>query len=165
MVQFLPRIVPDYMVLQEFSYQTVIDGVFSKLTKHKKRAWPKFPITLGNLTLQNPPHETLLGKEITVMNLGEASKRMHDPIFYLANLFTHEHVRFHYAHENDHDDSMFSQAINFLEEISKITDPDTKAHMYQYQKDLKIKTLRERGDKLKIKQDLEKEKMEEEARE
>ena len=37
--------------------------------------------------------------------------------------------------------------------------------MYQYQKDLKTIILRERGDKLKIKQDLEKEKIEQEGRE
>ena len=37
-VHLLPRIVLDRMVLQEFVYHIVIDGVFSKLTKHKKKA-------------------------------------------------------------------------------------------------------------------------------
>ena len=50
-VHFLPRIVLDRMVLQEFTYQTVIDGVLPKLTKHKKKSWLKFPVNLGNLTL------------------------------------------------------------------------------------------------------------------
>ena len=50
-VHLLPRIVPDRMVLQEFAYQTVIYGAFSKLTKHKKKGWPKFPVNLGNLTI------------------------------------------------------------------------------------------------------------------
>ena len=36
-VHLLPRIVPDRMVLQEFSYETMIDCAFSKLTKHKKK--------------------------------------------------------------------------------------------------------------------------------
>ena len=49
--------------------------------------------------------------------------------------------------------------------MGKIIDPDTKSHLYQYQKDLKIRTLQERGDKLKIKQYLQKEKIEDEARE
>ena len=106
-VHFLSRIVPDRMVLQEFSYQTVIDGAFSKLTKHKKKAWPKFPVNLGNLTVQNPVHASLLGKEFSFMSLGEASKRMHGPVAYLDNLFSHEHAKFQYIHQNHPDDSMF----------------------------------------------------------
>ena len=61
-MHLLPIIVPDRMVLQEFAYQTVIDGAFSKLTKHKKKAWAKFPVNLGNLTVLNPIHASLLGK-------------------------------------------------------------------------------------------------------
>ena len=37
-VHFLPRIVPNRMVLQEFAYQIVIDGVSPKLSKHKKKS-------------------------------------------------------------------------------------------------------------------------------
>ena len=77
-MHLLSRIVPDRMVLQKISYQTVIDEVFSKLTKHKKKAWPKFLVSLGNLTVQNVGHACLLGKEIYVMSLGEVFKRMHD---------------------------------------------------------------------------------------
>ena len=72
----------------------MIDGAFPKLTKHNKKGWPKFPVNLGNLTVQNLVHASLLGKEISVMSLGEAPKRMHDPATYLANLFAHEHVKF-----------------------------------------------------------------------
>ena len=72
------------------------------LSKNKKRAWPKFPISLDSLVLHNTGHTTLLGKEISIMNLGEESKRMHDPLSYLENLFTHDHVILHYVHENDH---------------------------------------------------------------
>ena len=94
------------------------------------------------------------------MNLGEAYKRMHDPVAYLVDLFSHEHVKFQYVHENDPDDSMFRGDTNFQEAIDKITNPETKSHLYQYQKDLKTRIVRERGDNLKIKQDLEKEKTE-----
>ena len=100
-VHLLPRIVPDRMVLQEFAYQTVIDGVLPKLTKHKKKAWPKFPVNLGNLTLQSPTHASLVGKDFSVMNLGEAFKGMHDPVAYLDDLFAHEHVKFQYVHESE----------------------------------------------------------------
>ena len=85
------------------------------------------------------------------MNLGEASKRTNDPMDYLANLFAHEHVKFHYVHESNPNDSMFRGATNFQEEMDKITDPEMKLHLYKYQKDLKTRIVRERGDKLKIK--------------
>ena len=67
-VHLLPKIVPDRMVFQEFSYQTIIDGGLPKLTKHKKKDWPKFPMNLGNLTLQNPAHASFMGKGLSVMN-------------------------------------------------------------------------------------------------
>ena len=86
-MHLLPRIVPDQMVLQEFSYQIVIDGDFCKLTKHKKKGWPKFPLNLGNLTIQNVGNACLLGKEISIMSLGEVFKRMHDPVGFLHYLF------------------------------------------------------------------------------
>ena len=76
---------------------------------------------------------------------------MHDPVAYLAGLFAHEHVKFQYIHENDLDDSMFRGAANFQEVMDKITDPETKSHMYQYQNDLKTRIVRERGYQLKIK--------------
>ena len=77
------------------------------MTKHKKKGWPKFPRNIGNLTLQSHAHVYLVGKEIFVMNLGEAFKRMHDPVAYLVDLFAHEHVKFQSIHENDPDDPMF----------------------------------------------------------
>ena len=95
------------MVLQEFTYQTVIDGVLPKLTKHKKKSWPKFPMNIGNLTLQSLAHASSMGKEISIMNLGEAFKRIHDPMGYLDDLFAHEHLKFQYVHENEPNDSMF----------------------------------------------------------
>ena len=101
------------MVLQEFAYQTVIDGDFSMLTKHKKKAWPKFPVNHGNLTIQNAGHVYLLGKDISVMSLGEIFKRMHDPVWFLHNLFAHKHAKFQYVHENEPDDSIMRGASTF----------------------------------------------------
>ena len=99
------------------------------------------------------------------MNLGEAPKIMHEPVSYLANLFSHEHVKFQYVHENEIDNSLFQVATTFQEAIGKISDLEIKSHLYKFQKDIKRRTPREREDKLKTKQDLEKEKREEEARE
>ena len=121
-VHLLPRIVPDRMVSQEFSFQTVADGAFPKLAKHKKKCWPKFPLNLGSLVLHNSTHGAVLGKEISIMNLGEAPKIMHDPKPHLASLFAQERAKFHYTHEEVPDDSICREAINFSEalEISLI---------------------------------------------
>ena len=122
-MHLLPRIVLDRMVLQEFTFQPIIDGIFPKLAKYKKKAWPKFNLYLDSLVLQNSTHAVVLGKEISIMNLGEAPKRMHDPKYYLANLFAHEHAKSHYVHEDDPNDSMFIATVYFREAMEKIEDP------------------------------------------
>ena len=98
------------------------------LKKHKKKAWPKFPLYLDSLVLQNYTHAPLLGKEISIMNLGEEPNRMHDPKYYHANLFGHESAKSHYVHEDDPDDSMFRAVVDFREEMGKIEDPKVKSH-------------------------------------
>ena len=72
------------MVLQEFSFQTVIDGAYPKLPKNKREVWPRFPLSLDCLVIHYSTHATVLGKEITIMKLGEAYKRMHDPNPFLS---------------------------------------------------------------------------------
>ena len=135
----------------------MIDGALSKLTKHKKKGWPKFPVNLGNITIYNVGHACLLGKEISVMSLGEVFKRMHDPLGFFHNVFAQEHVKFQDVHENEPDDSMMQGASTFQEAIHKIHDPETKSHQYVYEKDLKRRILRERENKFELKQDLDKE--------
>ena len=89
---------------------------------------------------------------------------MHDPMAYLANIFAHEHIKFHYVHENDPNDSMFRATTYFQEAMNKIIDTDTKSHIYKYQKDIKIRILCEREDKLEINKNIQKEKTKKEAR-
>ena len=78
---------------------------------------------LDCLVLQNSTHTVVLGKEISIMNLGEAPKRMHDPKSYLSNLFAHERAKSHYVHEHDPDNSMLRVAVDFREKMGKIKDP------------------------------------------
>ena len=130
-MHLLPRIVPDHMVLQEISFQMVIDGVFPKLTKHKKDAWPKFSLNLDYLVLQNSTHVVVLGKQISIMNSREVPKRMHDPKYYLSNLFAHERAKSHCVHEDDPNDSMLRAPMDFREAMSKIEDSDVKSRLYK----------------------------------
>ena len=50
-VHLLPRILPEIMVLEEISFQKVIDGVFPKLTADKRKGWTNFPLNLGSLVI------------------------------------------------------------------------------------------------------------------
>ena len=86
-LHLLHRIVPDMMVLQEIYLYTVVNGVFPKLSATKRKCWPKFPLNLGFLTLQNSTHASILGKAITTMNLGDEPNMMHDPKEFLDNHF------------------------------------------------------------------------------
>ena len=99
------------------------------------------------------------------MSLGEVFKRMHDLVGFLHNLFAHEHAKFQYVHENERDDSMMQGASTFQEAICKIHDPGTNLHQYMYENDLKRRIMLERANKLEPKQDFDKEKTEQEARE
>ena len=120
------------MVLHEFAFQTVVDEAFPKLAKHKKKCWPNFPLTLGSLVLHNSTHAVVLGKEISIMNLWESPKRMHDPKAYLASLFAQEWAKFHYTHEELPDDSMYREAIDFHEALENITEPKVRAHVAEF---------------------------------
>ena len=47
----LPKVVPDRLVLEEISFQTVIEGIYKKCVAPKRKVWPKFPLTLGSLSI------------------------------------------------------------------------------------------------------------------
>ena len=74
----LQKIIPDRMVLEDISFQTMIDGVFPKMYGDKRRGWTKFPLNLGSLVIHNSTHANFLGKRITNFKLGEAPKRFYN---------------------------------------------------------------------------------------
>ena len=101
------------MVLEELAFQMVIGGAYPKLAKNKRKGWPRFPLSLDCLVIQNSTHATMLGKEITIMKLGEASKRMHDPKDFLISIFSQEKAKLNYTHEYLPDDSMYKGFVDF----------------------------------------------------
>ena len=132
------------MVLEEISFQPVIDGVFPKLIGDKGKGWTNFPFNLGSLVIQNSTHVILLGKKITTLNLGKTSRRMHDPKSFLANHFTQEHTRSSYVHQTNPNDSFYQGVIIFSEVLNKTYSQDEKIFIYQYQQDLNSKLLKYR---------------------
>ena len=63
------------------------------MAKNKRKGWPRFSLHLDCLVLQNYTQATVLGKEMTIMKLGEAVKRMHDPNCILVSLFAQEKAK------------------------------------------------------------------------
>ena len=88
------------------------------------------------------------------MNIGEEQKRMHDPKSYLASHFVQEHSKIQYIHENEPNDSIYRESIYFQEFFSRITDPNVKAHILKYQKDLNISVLHFRQVKLVVEENI-----------
>ena len=66
---------------------------------------------------------------------------MHDPKDYLASFFSQEQTKFHYTHEELPDESIYTEANDFLEALENIIDPEVRAHVDKYQKDIKQTTL------------------------
>ena len=130
-VHLFPIIVPDRMVIEEIYFQTVIDGVFPKLTRSKRKGWPKSPLSLGPLVIQNSTHARIIGKKITTMKLGESPKRMHDPKSFLANHFNQEHMKTTYAHQMDPNDFIYQGANDFSEVVIRISSLDEKNFIFQ----------------------------------
>ena len=119
----------------------MIDGVFPKLTGPKRKGWPKFPLHLGSLVIQNSTHASSLGKRITTLNIGEAPKRMHDPKSFLVNHFTQEHMKSSYVHQTTPDDSIYHGVDSFFEVLNMNSSEDEKRFIFQYQQEVKAKVL------------------------
>ena len=75
----LPKGVIDRLVLEEISFQTVTEGIYKKCAALKRKVWPRFPITLGSLSVPTSTWESELSDHIMSLKLGFASKRKHDP--------------------------------------------------------------------------------------
>ena len=71
----LPKVVPDRLVLEEISFQTVIEGIYKKCAAPKRKFWPRFPITLGSLSIPSSTWELELNDHIMSLKLGFARKR------------------------------------------------------------------------------------------
>ena len=66
----LPKFVLDKLVLEEISFQTVTEGIYKKCVAPKRKVWPKFPITLGSLSIPTSTWESELSDHIVSLNLG-----------------------------------------------------------------------------------------------
>ena len=128
-VHLMPRIVPDIMVLQGISFETIIDGVFLNIARSKRKCWQNFPLNLGFLTVQNSTHVALLGKEIVEMKVA-------------------------YVHQEHPDDSIYRGTIDLLEVLRNILTPEELTFIFQYQKELNTRVLHFRQIQLTVEENV-----------
>ena len=74
-VHMLPKIVPDRLVIEEVSFQTITNGVYKKLVGPKRKGYPKFPLNLGLLAIQTSTWDVVLSDHIVSLKLGFSSKK------------------------------------------------------------------------------------------
>ena len=107
------------MVLEEVPYQIVIEGIRQLCYSLKRKSWPNFPISIGHFSITTSTHANLLRKKITTLKLEESSKRMHDPRGLLASHFSWDHLKSHYEHQNEPNDSIYKGFYSFQDVLAR----------------------------------------------
>ena len=71
----LPKVVPDRLVLEEISFQTVTEGIYKKCATPKRKLWSKFPQILGSLSIPTSTWASKLNDHTVSLKMGFSSKR------------------------------------------------------------------------------------------
>ena len=100
----LPKVVPERLGLKEISFQIVTEGIYKKCAAPKRKVWPKFPQTLGSLSIPAYTSASELSNHIVWLKLGFSSKRQHDPKGIIDFHLKRNHFKEGYTHEEVPDD-------------------------------------------------------------
>ena len=95
----LPKVILDRLVLEEISFQTITEGIYKKCAAPKRKVWPRFPITLGSLSIPSSTWALELSDHIMSLKLGFACKRQHDPKDIVDLHLKQNHFKASYVHE------------------------------------------------------------------
>ena len=71
----LPKGVLDRLVLEEISFQTDTEEIYKKCAAPNRNVWPRFPITLGSLSVPTYTWASELSDHMMSLKLCFASKR------------------------------------------------------------------------------------------
>ena len=103
----LAKVVPDSLVLKEISFQIVTEGIYKKCVAPKRKVWPRFPITLGSLSVPTSTWESEVSEHIVSLKLGFASKMQHNPKGILDLHLRQNHFKTGYIDEENLDDFIY----------------------------------------------------------
>ena len=107
------------MVLEDISFQTIIEGIYKKCVAPKRKVWPKFPITLGSLSIPTSTWASNLSDHIVSLKLGFASKRHHDSKGIIDLHLRKNHFKIGYDHEEIPDDFIYQGVGTFSEVLAR----------------------------------------------
>ena len=123
---------------------------------HQREVWPRFPITLGSLSIPSSTWELELNDHIMSLKLGFARKRKHHPkgIFYLH--LKKNHLKAGYVHEETPDDSIYQGVDTFFKFLARDKSKEEQIHILQYQKEIRVRVKHYRSMELGILERMEK---------
>ena len=146
----LAKVVPDRLVLEDISFQIVTEGIYKKCVAPKRKVWPKFPITLGYLSIPTSTWASELSDHIVSLKLGFASKRKHDPKGIVDFHLKQNHFKTGYAHEETPDDFIYQGVDTFSKVLARDKSKEEQIHILQYQKEIKDRVQHYRSMELDI---------------
>ena len=103
----------------------------------KRNVWPRFPITLGSLSVPTSTWELELSDHIMSLRLGFARKRQHDPKGIVDLHLRHNHFKIGYVHEETPDDFIYQGVDTFSEVLARAKRKEDQSHILQYNKEIR----------------------------
>ena len=132
-----PKVMLDRLVLEDISFQIVTEGIYKKCVAPKGNIWPRFPITLGSLSVPTSTWALELSDHIMSLKLGFSSKRQHDPKGIVDLHLRQNHFKIGYVHEETLDDFIYQGVDTFYEVLARAKRKEEQSHILQYQKEIR----------------------------
>ena len=120
---YLPVYVPDRLALKEIAHQTVGVGAFARLSRHGKRTWPAFPISIRKLTLANRQHAEKEAQDLEELQLCKAPHRFFDPKSEVRDIFVNFNL-FCPVHQPDPEEEKFQDIFDYVERLQEVATPE-----------------------------------------
>ena len=103
----------------------------------KRKVWPKFPLTLGSLSIPTSTWASELSDHIVSLKIGFASKRQHDPKGIVDTHLKQNHLKVGYIHEVVLDDFIYQGIDTFSEVLARAKGKEEHIQILLYQKEFR----------------------------
>ena len=110
---------------------------YMKCSAPKRIFWPKFPLTLGCLSIPTCTWELELSDHIVSLKLVFSSKRQHDPKGIVDTHLKQNHFKVGYIHEVVPDDFIYQGVDTFSEVLARAKSKEEKIQILLYQKEVR----------------------------
>ena len=139
------------------------EWIYKKCVAPKRKVWPKFPLTLGSLSIPKSTWVLELSDDIVSLKLGFASKRQHDPKGIVDLHLKQNHFKVGYAHEEAPDDFIYQGVDTFSEVLERAKSKEEQSLILLYQKEIRDRVWNYRAMELDIQEKVMKDKEEKET--